>query len=150
MTKQEKIASLSNAMTRSERNANDSVAEYFYHFTDEAPQELRDLFIDNFAIDNKYYEIFDTAITIMDELCQDAELTEDTADEAIYERSANSAPVYTHDLLALLDNNNQDDIAGYVVEHQSDIAQACIYWYDQQVTEACFHIKNWIDADDNE
>lgn len=129
------------AMTQSTRGkAKDGQAdpdgEVFNHFTDTAPQELRDLFLENFEVKDLDYEIFSRACDDVAEVdLRDLEGSEFTGD---------FASVYTFDRLQYLDNNNQDEISEYVKSYEVDIATACAIWYDERVNSACGLIRDYV------
>lgn len=144
MTRQEKIAVLAKAMTRSKR---DDESE-FYHFTDEAPEELKDLFLEHYNVDDLDYETFDRACDIVREVYDDKpEATDDEATEEIYERASDQASVYTADRLAYLNMRNEDEVSQTMREYgMTSIADACAAWYDRQVEQAAIIIKDWVNA----
>lgn len=64
MTKQEKINTLDNAMTQSERANGDE----FNHFTESAPEELKSIFLESFEVRDVDYNIFSKACDIVSEI----------------------------------------------------------------------------------
>lgn len=144
MNKQEKIAVLPKCMTVSKR---DDGSEYT-HFTDEAPEELKDLFLEHYNVKNLDYEIFSQACDIVAEVYQDypsIKIANNEATEEIYERASDCANIYTSERLAYLDNQNEDEISETMREYgEHSIATACAIWYDKQVEQAAFIIKDWI------
>lgn len=145
MTKKEKIACLSEAMTTSKR---DSDEESFYHFTDKAPRKLKDLFLQQYDVQNLDYETFSHACDIVSEIYADKpNATDDEVTEDIYERSHDSASVYTSTRLSYLNNQNESDISELVKETSyNSIASACAIWYDKQVEQQAIIIKDWVNA----
>lgn len=148
MTTQEKIKALECAMTVSKRKDD---TEYT-HFTDEVPQELKDLFLEHYEVRDTDYKVFNRACDIVVEIYgeqseeQHAHHVDQDINNGIYEKSNDSASVYTADRLALLDNWNQEDITQNVRDLGVDIADACAIWYDKEVENACFIIKEWVEA----
>lgn len=129
------------AMTQSVRGKTkdgqaDPDGEVFNHFTDTAPQELRDLFLENFEVKDLDYAIFSRACDAVAETSLD--------DLADYEFEGEFASVYTFDRLQYLDNNNQSEISEFVQNYKVDIATACAIWYDEQVNRACGLIRDYI------
>lgn len=148
MTKQEKTAGLGKYITTSKRD-DETV---FNHFSDSAPEELKDLFLEHYNVKDLDYEIFGRALDIVDEVYgrkpeRSLEGSDDEIVEEIYEAASDSASVYTHDRLAYLDNQNEDEISQKMREYgEHSIATACAIWYDSQVEQAAIIIKDWIDA----
>lgn len=138
MTKIQKISALDNAMKQSERDDKTK----FYHFTDSASEELKNLYLEHYEVRDGDYERFSTACDTMSELY--AEKPEDI-DEAIYERASDCASYYTADRLAILDIWNQDEISDNVRQMDVDISEAAAIWYDKEVENMCFIIKNWVE-----
>lgn len=126
------------AMTQGIREKEDKT---FYYFTETAPQELRDLFLENYEVNDLDYEIFSKACDIIAEMSV-SELESDEASDAIQERE--SASVYTFDRLQYLDNSNQHEISEFCQNYKVDIATACAIWYDEQVQNACGLIREYI------
>lgn len=140
MTKEEKIASLAHAMTTKKRPDETT----FTCFSDTAPEELKNLFLDHYAVRDIEYMIFADACDIMDTLLQVNNHRVDEIDTLIHDDTEDSASPMTADRLGYLYNWNQDEITKYVQTRKIDIATACAFWYDDQVQNACFIIKNWI------
>lgn len=150
MTKTEKLQALSIAMERSKRDGEreNSYREYYYHFTDVSPEELKDLFLTHYEVRDVDYETFDRAIDIVREVYADKpEATDDEATEDIYERASDSASVYTAERLAYLDIWNEEEVSQKMREYgEHSIATACALWYDSQVEQAAIIIKDWVNA----
>lgn len=145
MTKKEKIAALDGAITTSTRDNGD----VFSHFSDSAPKELHDLFLEHYEVRDNDYEIFGSACGILVDIYNDEAQETDGNDftiDAIYERSSDQASVYTAVRLSYLDIGNQEDIGSWVRANYTDIADACAYWYDNQVEQAAFIINEWVNA----
>lgn len=143
MTKKEKIKSLQNAMERSERNDH---TEYTY-FTDNAPEELRQLFLEHYEVRDVDYMVFSDACDIVSDIYQNSpEITGREAEEAVYEDYSESASVYTATRLEYLNIWNQDEISEILKEGCEDIATACAIWYDRQVEQASITINQWINS----
>lgn len=140
MTKEEKIASLSSAMTTSVPK------DTFYHFTDTAPEELRNLYIEHYAVKDIDYETFSRACGIVSEIYADKpDITQDAATDEICERASDSGSVYTYQRLQYLDASNESDISDLIREYGlTSIAEACVVWYDRQVEQAAILINEWV------
>lgn len=139
MTIEEKLELLSNSMTRSKR---DDDTEY-YHFTDNAPEELKDLYLENYEVRDIDYQIFSTAIDHIIETNNYLDASGDKFDRLaalsneIDEGSSEFASVYTSDRLAYLNIWNQDEVTEMLKNYGlDDIATACAVWYDEQVLHA--------------
>ncbi len=141
MNKQQKIESLKYSMTVKTR----ADETKYTCFSDTAPESIKDLFLEHYNVKNTDYETFSDACDIMSDIYAEEALSAN--DDAIYERSTDHASIMTADRLAYLDIWNQEDISEYMKEIGSDIATACAYWYDKQVEQACFIIKDWIDEE---
>lgn len=144
MTKKEKIKSLATALTQSERDGE----ENFYHFTDDAPEELKDEFLKHYNVDDLDYEMFSRAADIVAEVYEDKpKATDDEATDDIYERASESASIMTYDRLQYLNNNTEGEISDIMHEYsERSIATACAIWYDKQVEEMAIIIKDWVNA----
>lgn len=145
LSKEEKIKALEKAMIKSDRS--DEIG--FYHFTDEAPKELVDLFIKHYAIDNVDYQIFEAACSIVWEVVTSADRddTDEKIADDIEERADDVASVYTSDRLGYLNIWNQRDISDIFREYDcEDISDACAIWYSQRVQQAAAIINDWINA----
>jgi hypothetical protein len=143
MTKQEKIKALETAMTVSKR-ADES--EYT-HFTDEAPEELKDLFLTHYEVRDIDYITFSRACDIVSEIYADKpEISKDDAEEDIYERASDSASPYNATRLEYLNIWNQDEVADYVRDLNVDISTAAAYWYDKQIEQSAVLINEWVNA----
>lgn len=150
MIKRDKIASLATAMTQSKRVA----GEQFYHFTPEAPQELVNIFLSHYTVNDLDYEIFSNACDIVSEINAEGSdestgrlMTDEYITEQIYERAAESASYYTYDRLQYLNNNTEGEISDIMREYQEEtISNACALWYDRQVEQAAIIIKDWVNA----
>jgi len=156
MTKQEKLGSLEGAMTQSER----SNGVMIYRFTDDAPEELRDLFLEHFNVSDTDYEILNDAVGVVIDVYDNLDDNEDDDDvydnlddneddddvsEAISEAATDCASVYTAERLGYMNNRNQDEISDVMREYSThDIATACAIWYDQQVENAANIISKWV------
>lgn len=146
MTKKEKIASLKSAMTTSKREGEE---ESFYHFTNTAPKELIELFVENYSVKDLDYEIFSRACDIVSEVYSyKPEATDEQATDDIYEHSSESASVYTNGRLEYLNQWNEEEISQTMREYgEQSIAIACAIWYDRQVEQAAIIIKDWVNAE---
>lgn len=145
MTKEEKLKSLETAMEKSKR---DDGTE-FYHFTGTAPESLRGVFVEHFAGGDVFYDIFDTACSMLVDIYNDESQETDGCEfieEAIEERATDSASVYTSVRLEYLDSENQEEISENVRTLECDISDACGYWYDNEVEKAARLINDWVKA----
>ncbi len=141
MTKKEKIAVLEKAMTVSKRDDGST----WTHFTEEAPEELKDLFLEHYNVRELDYDTFSEACDVVSEVYADMpKATDDQATEAIYERSSDRASYYNDDRLEYVTIWNQDEVADIVRESGCDVATAGAIWYDRQVEQASIIIKDWI------
>lgn len=144
MNKAQKIVSLANAMTCKTR---DDGTE-FYCFTDEAPQELRNLFLEHYTIRDVDYETFSDACRVVEEVYGETNNLvdgEDGIEDAIYERSVDRASVYTGARLGYLNVWNESEVSEIMKDGYESIADACAVWYDRQVEAQAMIIKNWIE-----
>lgn len=146
MNKQKKIACLDKAMTRSERDNGDT----FYHFTDDAPKELVDLFFENYEVRGVDYETFSDACDIMSDILNSDDVDYEGIDARIHEQSEGTASVYTATQLSYIDIWNQDEISSIVREFEMDIAVCAAIWYERQVQEMCQLLLEWINHQDND
>lgn len=145
MTKDEKLAVLDKCMTVSTRDDGTD----FNHFTDEAPEELKDLYLEYYEVRDQDYEIFARACDIVgDVYAYKPDSTDEEATDAIYEEASDSASVYTADRLEIINIWNEEEISEMVrSEGHDSIAQACASWYDRQVEQAAIIIKDWVNAE---
>lgn len=126
MTKKEKYESLYKALIKKTR---DDDTEYIC-FSDDAPEELRDIFIDHNSIIDVDYDIFRTACVLLSE-------NPDKPEDELHELADDCASVYTYDRLEYLSVMNQQEISDIMREYETeDIATACAIWYEQQVASA--------------
>ncbi len=149
MTKQEKIAALSGAMEQRKRDE----GEEFYCFSNTAPRELTDLFLEHYEVRDVDYEIFSRACDIVSEAYAeyadigDGKNEEDYIEQQIYECANDSANVYTAVRLGYLNIWNEDEISELMNETgETSISIACAIWYDRQVEQAAVIINEWINA----
>lgn len=146
MTKKEKIDSLNLAMMVGLRDN----GEKFNHFSEGAPEELKDLFLKHYEVQDLDYETFNAAIDMLIDIYSDIPLDNqniDYVDDSIYERASDCASVYTSDRLAYLNLWNQDEISEIVHSISSyDIATACAIWYDKRIEEMAIIINQWINS----
>lgn len=156
MTKAEKIAVLDKAMTVSKR---DDGTEY-HHFTDDAPRELQDLYLEHYEVRDDDYARFMRAIEIVadvfdedntsrvyhEENHMELEGTEDDRiTDAIYEEASESASIWNEERLSYLNIWNEEEISQEMRDTgEHSIAQACANWYDRQVEQAAIIIKDWV------
>lgn len=108
--------------------------EEFYHFSDNAPQEIKDIFREEYEIRDLDYEIFSRAIdTFSEYTIEDIENDDFSVEFASY---------YTSDRLGYLNIWNQDEVTELVKTYDVDIQDACAIWYDQSVERAMRIILN--------
>lgn len=144
MTKKDKILALYSAMATSTRGGE---KDSFYHFSDKAPKELVDLFLEHYDVRDIDYETFSRACDIVSEAyASEPDADYDAITDVIYEASSGSANVYTDVALGYLSMWNQDEISDIVRDTKCDIAQACMQWYDTQVEQQAVIIKDWVNA----
>lgn len=146
MNKEEKIKALATAMTTSKRAGED---DSFYHFSATAPEELKDLYLEHYrTLRDIDYETFSRACDIVSEIyTEKPDISDDDATDDIYERASDSANPYTSVALSYLNSWNQEEIGETAREIESDIATACMYWYDKQVEQAAIIINEWINKE---
>ena len=144
MTKEEKKAGLTAYMTVSTRDD----GTVFNHFTDKAPEELKDLFLKHYNVDDLDYEIFRAALDVVDGVYMWKEdATPEEAEEYIYETAPDSASIMTYDRLQYLNNYTEGEISDVMHEYDvRSIADACAIWYDKEVEQAAIIIKDWVNA----
>ncbi len=122
----------------------------FNHFSDTAPEELENLFLEHYEVRDMDYEIFGQALDIVSEVYSRERTTtmdkeDDKITEEIYEASSEQASVYTSDRLEYLNMWNEDEISEIMREYsEHSIATACAIWYDKQIGQAAIIIKDWI------
>lgn len=93
------------------------------------------------TFEHDYGIMQDACYTIANMSLEDIE-DEDKFDEAI--RNDTYASMYTYARLSYLTPTNQDEISDKVRECGCDIAEACAYWYDEQVVEAAAMIRSYL------
>lgn len=150
MNKTEKIATLATAMTATTRDN----GEVFNHFTDKAPEKLRDLFLEHYnGLNDLDFEIFRRAVDVVDNARVDAKkddnskVDEESVVDNIYTYASDRASIMTYDRLQYLNNNNEHEISEMMREYDiRSIADACAFWYDQQVEQAAIIINDWVMA----
>lgn len=145
MTKYEKIKLLPKLMKQSVREDKTE----FFHFTNEASEELKSLYLEHYEVRDIDYITFAKACDIMSDIYDDLDLNneEGSVDDEIYERACDSASYYTEDRLSYLNIWNQDEVTEILKSGVDDISTACAIWYDRQVEQACFIINKWINAE---
>jgi len=132
-TSQEKIDLLQNAMTTSER---ENGTEYT-HFTDDAPQELKDVFLNEYNVRDIDYQIFSKACDTIVEAYSNNEEGTPFLKEYIQENYNDFASVYNADRLSYLNIWNDDEVSEIFKNYSCDtISTACATWYDEQVQNA--------------
>jgi len=145
MTKKEKIAVLAKAMQS--RLARDGESTEWY-FSPDAPEELKDLYLEHYEVRDIDYETFSDACDLVSEAYGDhPDATDDQITDDIYERASDTASVYTSDRLAYLNMWNEDEVSETMREYgMRSIADACAAWYDRQVEQQAIIIKDWVNA----
>jgi hypothetical protein len=108
----------------------------FHCFSDEAPEELKDLFLRYYSVRDLDYEIFSVAIDTIVEAWNNNEDSPTLIREYIEENYNDFSSVYTADMLGYLNIWNHDEILENIKEMVCDIPAACAYWYDSQVKSA--------------
>ena len=127
-------------MTQSERDGNEN--DTFYHFTDEAPEEIKNIFLKHFNVRDQDYMIFNHAIDTLIDIFP-IEQREDL-EEQIEEWCSDIASYYTAERLELLNVWNEEEITEIVGDCNCSISEACAMWYDNQVRGAAQVIIDWI------
>lgn len=113
-------------------------------FTDEVPEELKNLFLEHYNVKNLDYQIFSNAIDIYLEAWENNEDSPTLLIDYIQENYNDIGSVYTSDRLAYLDNSNQDEISEFVQNYKTDIGNACAIWYNEQVQSAVSIIHDYV------
>lgn len=140
-TPQLKIDALEKSMKRSKR---DDKTE-FYHFTDTAPKELKDLFLEHYEVRDLDYEIFSTAIDTFIEAWNNNEDSPTLLDDYIDENYNDFSSPYNADRLAYLNVWNDSEIAEISKNYSCEsVSLACAIWYDEQVKGAIRIISDWV------
>lgn len=108
----------------------------FYHFTDNAPKEIFDLFLEHYEVLDIYYEIFAKAIDTVVEAWNNNEESPKLLNEYIRENYSDFSSVYTAEQLSYLNIWNQEEVSDNVKELGCSISEACAYWYNNEVQNA--------------
>lgn len=142
MTKQEKLAALANAITTKKR----ADGEEFVCFSDDAPRELIDIFLEHYEVVDLDYEIFSRACDVVHGIYEDnPAIAYDDAVDEIIKHSQDNANVYTRVRLSYLSMWNEEEVSDIMHEYDlKSIATACAVWYDRQVEEAAILIHDWV------
>jgi len=140
-TTETRLNEVVNAMETKERTPGDESTR-FYCFKDNASQEIKDIFLENFEIRDLDYEIFSKACDEISEI--------DLRDLEGSEFEGENASIYISDRLGYLNMWNEDEISSISHEIQGTISEACAYWYDEQVNSACNLLRAYIIGDINE
>lgn len=92
----------------------------------------------NFDLD---YKILQSTLAYLDD--NDLELDDLLNDnfEMNY-NFAGFASIYTNERLSFLNCNNQEEITQALKETDSDIQNACAYWYDQKVEKTIYSLRD--------
>ena len=136
MTIEKKVTALENAMQKSKRKDDTE----FYHFSDNAPKELKDIFMEHYEVRDIDYEIFSQAIDTVREAWENNEESPTLLRDYIEENYSEFSSVYTSDLLGYLTIWNHEEVADNMKELGCSIPEACAYWYDNEVKNACLVI----------
>lgn len=138
MTTKEKIFKLQNTMQVRKRL--DSTE--FTCFSDTAPEELKDLFLEHYEVRDLDYIIFSKAIDVIVETAEEGEDDLQNIIEQVQNTNDFASP-YNTDRLAYLNIFNDDEITGVFKEYECmSVSQACAIWYDDQVHAAVEIIIN--------
>lgn len=122
----------------SSKRDNDQV---FYFIKPDTQKDIKDFLLEIVYNQNVggssdlSYEIIASAVDLLDE--DTIETEEDYIDN-------DSASVYTYDRLQYLNINNQDEITEVLKEFETDIQNACAYWYDGEVKNVYYQLKDYI------
>ena len=117
--------------------------QVFYFIKPDTQKDIKDFLLEIIYNQNiggasdLSYEIVASAIDLLDEDTIESE--EDYIDN-------DSASIYTYDRLQYLNINNQDEITEVLKEYETDIQNACAYWYDNQVKNVYYQLKDYIQA----
>lgn len=138
MTKQQKqrFEEINNAMTIKTR---DDKTE-FYCFSDKASETLKNLFLEHYEVRDLDYQIFSKACDYISE----RELSEILSDD--FELiDGEFASYYYDERLSYLNIWNDEEISDYFKNYSCDsISMACAYWFDNQVNDAIYIIRDYI------
>lgn len=118
----------------------------YNHFTDQAPEELRALYLEHYEVRDIQYQIFSTACDIVHDIYESDDKDYESIEDRIYDSSPDSGSIWNAERLAYLDVWNEEDIADIVREMSVSISGACAYWYDRQVEQAAIIINQWVNA----
>lgn len=148
MTTIEKFKSLPTAMTESTRGAaKDGMlvpgGEKFIHFSDTAPRELQDVFLEHFEVRDIDYQIFSKACDTLAEVEY-----KDLRDFEPYGESGTRewASIWNDDRIGYVTVHNEDEISSKVREYSIDISAAAAMWFDEEVERAMAVIHEWLTA----
>ncbi len=140
ITMNTKISQLGKSMEVKKRNDDTE----FTCFTDEAPEDLKSLFLEHYKVKDLDYQIFSKAIDTYLEAWENNEDSPTLLIDYIEENYNDFSSVYTTDRLSYLDIFNQSEITEFVQSYKVDIADACAMWYDEQVKGAISIIHEWV------
>ncbi len=135
MTKQEKINLLPQLMTQKTRDDGTK----FYCFTNKAPEEIKDIYFENYEVRDLDYQIFSEACDTVSDIYLQKQ--EGDFEDQIYENEF--ASYMTGERLSYLNIWNEEEI-GHHIMTRINISTACAIWYDDQVRSACRIINEWI------
>lgn len=118
----------------------------FYCFSDNAPEELKDLFLEHYDIKDLDYQIFSKACDTISEVYEYQNNNDNKVydfENYIQDNYNEFASVYTSDRIDYLDSSNDNEIAEIVINYKCEsISFACAIWYDEQVQNAISLIIN--------
>jgi len=149
-----KITTLSNAFTYTGDEPKNHVRANIYLLNEKLSEEDEKALLgviseidDNGADRDIAYEIVSKACDVItdkhDQELNDKQLTLDT----IAETMDGFASVYTGTRLSYLNHWNQSEISDLLKDFNIDIADACAYWYDNQVHQASTLLLELIDTE---
>lgn len=144
LTQKAKIALLPNAIKSTSRPD----GTMFSHFTDDAPESLKQLFLEHYEVADLDYQTFGEACELVSEIYADEpDANAKKVEEMVYERSGDRASYYTSDRLAYLSPSNEGEISDIMRDYgMHSISEACAAWYDKQVEQQAILIKDWVNA----
>ena len=116
----------------------------FTCFSDTAPEDLKDLFLEHYNVRDLDYKIFSNAIDIYIEAWNNNEGSPTLLMEYIQDNYNDIGSVYTSDRLEYIDAWNQDEISEFVQNYKCDIPTGCAMWYDEQVQTAISSIHGYV------
>lgn len=143
-TKAMRVALLPHLMEQSERDGN--ADDTYYHFSDMAPESLKDTYLKHYEVRDQDYQIFSEACDVVAEVYETRkDKSRDEAEIDIYESDMEYASVWTQERLGYLNMWNEEEISEVMKQGIfTSIADACAYWYDKQVEQAAIILNDWV------